>query len=238
MLEPHRRLLAMFLFVSFACIPIAQAQWAVVDSPAIAQLIQEVQTMQQQLAVARNQLQSAQQSLAAMTGDRGMEQLLSGTSRNYLPSTWAQVTSALQGQGTGAYAGLSTDVKNIVAVNAILTPQRLATLAPSDQQQIQTAREWGAMHEALAHEALANSSARFSALQGLIASISSAGDQKAALDLQARISAELAMLQNEQTKLQVFHQAMQAQDSAVREQVRESVIAGQGSFESRFKPVP
>ena len=35
----------------------------------------------------------------------------------------------------------------------------------------------------------------------------SAGDQKGILDLQARISAELGMLQNEQTKLQVLAQA-------------------------------
>ena len=34
-----------------------------------------------------------------MTGDRGMEQLLGGTARNYLPSSWTQLTSALAGGG-------------------------------------------------------------------------------------------------------------------------------------------
>ena len=47
--------------------PAARAQWAVIDAGAIAQLIQEVQTMAQQLATARAQLQSAQQTLQAMT---------------------------------------------------------------------------------------------------------------------------------------------------------------------------
>jgi type IV secretion system protein VirB5 len=194
--------------------------------------------MQQQLAIARNQLQSAQQALQAMTGDRGMERLLGGTTRNYLPTNWTQVTNALQVRGAGAYAGLSADVQSAIAANAVLSSQRLATLSSSDQQQILAARQWGAMREALAREALANSSARFATLQGLIAAISGAGDQKAVLDLQARISAELVMEQNEQTKLQVLHQAMQAEESAIRQQVRERVIDGHGRFETRFQPTP
>ena len=117
-------------------------------------------------------------------------------------------------------------------------PQRLATLSPADQQQIQAARQWSAMQQALAHEALANSSSRFAAIQSLIAAISTAADQKAILDLQARISAELGMLQNEQTKIQVLYQATQAQESVMRQQARERVIDGQGSFATRFQPVP
>src|SRR5277367_5625617 len=103
MLALNYRFPALCLASSFAFTPAAQAQWAVVDAPAIAQLIQEVQTTQQQLATARNQLLSAQQALKAMTGDRGMEQLLGGTTRNYLPANWTQVTRALQGQGSGQY---------------------------------------------------------------------------------------------------------------------------------------
>jgi type IV secretion system protein VirB5 len=232
------RLLIVCLVASIAIAPAARAQWAVVDAPAIVQLIQEVQTMSQQLATARNQLVSAQQALQAMTGDRGMERLLAGTPRNYLPANWTQVTGVLQGQGAGGYAGLSADVRSAIATNAVLSPQRLATLSPADQQQILAARQWSAMQQALAHEALANSSGRFAALQSLIAAISTATDQKASLDLQARISAEVGMLQNEQTKLQVLFQATQAQESVLRQQARERAIEEQGRFETRFQPVP
>jgi type IV secretion system protein VirB5 len=238
MLNSNIRLAAVCLVVSLIAAPAAQAQWAVVDAPAIVQLIQEVQTMQQQLATARAQLQSAQQALQAMTGDRGMERLLSGTPRNYLPTNWTQVTSALQGHGAGGYAGLSADVQSAVAANAVLSPQFLATLSPADQRQIQAARQWSAMQQALAHEALANASARFASIQSLIAAISTAGDQKAILDLQARISAEVGMLQNEQTKNQILYQATQAQETAIRQQAREQVVAEQGRFETRFQPVP
>ncbi|HMI73393.1 MAG TPA: type IV secretion system protein, partial [Steroidobacteraceae bacterium] len=73
-----------FLAVSMLQVPTARAQWAVVDAPAIVQLIQEVQTTAQQLATAKAQLLQAEQALQTMTGGRGMEQLLNGTTRNYL----------------------------------------------------------------------------------------------------------------------------------------------------------
>jgi type IV secretion system protein VirB5 len=238
MLSLNIRLTVVCLAASIAIVPAARAQWAVIDVPAIVQLVQEVQTMQQQLATAREQLQSTHQALQAMTGDRGMERLLVGTTRNYLPSNWTQLTSALQGRAASGYAGLSADVQSAIAANAVLSPRRLATLSSGDQQQIQAARQWCAMQQALAHEALANASGRFAAIQGLIAAISTAGDQKAILDLQARISAELGMLQNEQTKVQVLYQATQAQESSVRQQTRERVIEEHGRFESRFQPIP
>ncbi len=168
-----------------AAAPPASAQWAVVDAPAIAQLIQEVQTMQQQLQVAQAQLLEAKQTLQSTTGDRGMGQLLSGTSRNYLPTSWTQLTSA--SQGGGAYSGLASDVRNAISANAILSPVQLAEFSTSDQQQILAARQAAAMRQALAQEALANTSNRFAAIQTLVAAIGSAADQKAILDLQTRI---------------------------------------------------
>jgi type IV secretion system protein VirB5 len=237
---PNLKVLATLacLTASTAIAPAARAQWAVIDVGAIAQLIQEVQTMAQQLATARAQLQSAQQTLQAMSGGRGMERLLAGTQRNYLPTSWTQITSVSQGQGAAGYAGLSADVQSAISANAVLSPQQLAALSPADQRQIQAARQWNAVQQAVTHEALANASDRFAAIQSLIAAIPTAVDQKASLDLQARISAELGMLQNEQTKLQVLFQATQAQESALRQQARELVIAGQGSFATRFQPVP
>jgi type IV secretion system protein VirB5 len=110
----------------------------------------------------------------------------------------------------------------------VLTPAQLALLSPSDQQQIAASRQAAALRQAIAQEALTNSSSRFAALQTLISAIGSASDQKGILDLQARISAELGMLQNEQTKLQVLAQAGDALNAA----------NGQGRFETRFQPAP
>jgi len=225
-----------FLAASMLEVPAAHAQWAVVDAPAIVQLIQEVQTTAQQLQTAKAQLLQAQHALQTMTGGRGMEQLLSGTVRNYLPSNWMQVTAALRGS-TG-FGSLSGDVQTLVSANAVLSAQRLATLSPGAQQLIQDSRQWSAMQQALSNQALANASNRFAAIQSLISAISSASDQKSILDLQARISAELGMLQNEQTKLQSLYQSTQAQESLLRQQAWEQVVDGHGRFATRFQPVP
>jgi type IV secretion system protein VirB5 len=223
---PFFRVLLTLVFgviASLAAMP-SRAQWAVVDAPAIVQLIQQVQAMEEQVQTARNQLTQAKQALTTMTGDRGMEWLLGGVSRNYLPSSWTQLSTL--------------DVRSAIGVNAVLTPPQVAALSAADQSHLVAVRRSGALQQTLAQSALANASGRFASIQALIAAIATATDQKAILDLQARISAELGMLQNEQTKLQVLHQATQAQEVVLRQQEREQIIAGHGRFLSRFQPVP
>ena len=127
MRNPKLQIAFVCLVAGLVAAPAAKTQWAVIDAPAILQLIQEVQTMAQQLATAKQQLSQAQQALQTMTGDRGMAQLLNGTVRNYLPSNWAQVTGALQ--AGGSFPALSGDVQNLMTANAVLSPQRLATLS-------------------------------------------------------------------------------------------------------------
>lgn len=225
------------VFLAPAAVAPAHAQWAVVDAPAIVQLVQQVQTMQQELQTARDQLAQAQLALRTTTGDRGMQRLAGGVMRNYLPTSWSQMTDAMRGAATG-HPALTADVRNALLLNAVLTPAQLSALSPGGRQSITEARQAGALQQALAQEALANSSARFASLQTLVDAISSATDQKGILDLQARINAELALLQNEQTKVLVLHQNMLAQQSVIQERDREQVIAEQGDFATRFQPTP
>ena len=230
------RCLAVFFWVLIAATP-ARAQWAVIDAPAIVQLVKEVETMETIVQTARQQLTQARQTLETMSGDRGMERLLNGTPRNYLPSDWSELSAAMDGSAVG-YPGLSSAVRSAISANAVLTPQQLSTLSPADQQRIVARRQSSGLQQALAQQALANTSARFASIQSLVSAIATAVDQKAILDLQARITAELGMLQNEQTKLQILHQATLAQDSLNRQQEQELVIAGHGHFSSRFQPTP
>ena len=176
--------LIVFLFIGVA--PRAQAQFAVIDVSALAQLIQQVQTLNQTLSAARGQLTQAQQEFQTITGTRGMQNLLSGTVRNYLPTNIADLTSALSQVNSG-FSSLATAIQVAAQANAVLTPQQLGNL-PSDQQaRISAWRSSIAMLQGITSSALANSSSRFSALQQLISAIGGAADQKAALDLQARI---------------------------------------------------
>lgn len=214
----------------------AQAQWSVVDAPAIVQLVHQVQTMEQELQTTRDQLLQAKQALQTMTGARGMERLLTGVPRNYLPTTWDQVTAAMQ--GGGVFSALAADIRAGVDANAVLTQGQLAALSPADQRWITALRQGRALQQALARESLSNASGRFASLQSLINAIPTAGDQKAILDLQARISVELGMLQNEQTKVQVLRGGAQAEAAIQQLQEREQVVAGHGLFAARFQPSP
>ena len=209
----------------------AHAQFAVIDVASIAQLIQQYETLQRELTTAENQLNQARSAFAAITGSRGMQNLLSGTNRNYLPTNWSQLFQVMSGS-SGAYPGLAANVTSIQNSNAVLTPAQVAALSPTEQAQLAQARQNPALLQATSRTALANSSDRFTSLQQLISAIGSATDEKASLDLTARITAEQAMEQNEQTKLQVLYQVARAQEWSRAQQVRERAIADQGSLRS------
>jgi len=204
---------------------------AVVDVGAIAQLVKEVATLQQQLQTAELTLTNEQLQFKAMIGNRGMQNLLVGTNRNYLPSTWSQLSAAVSQTG-GAYQALSAGVQSLMVANAVLTPQQVAAMSPAEQTQLQMARQSAALLQSTSRQALENTSTRFASLQQLINAIPSAADQKGSLDLQARIQAEQAMLQNESTKMAVLHQTLEAQEWARKQSAREQVVAGVGSLRS------
>lgn len=213
----------------------AQAQWAVVDVGAIAQLIEQIATLKQQLDTMRNQLEQARRQYDAMTGGRGMDSLLSGTNRNYLPPDWQGIEAALNGVD-GNYSALTRDLRALVEANAVLTPAQLAGLSADERAQLDAARRSVALMQATNRRALEVTSARFDSLQQLIGAISSADDQKAVLDLQARIAAEQAMLQNEEIKLRVLYQAAQAEELARRQRANELAISNVGSLR-RMGPI-
>jgi type IV secretion system protein VirB5 len=226
-----------FLLLSPLVSALAHAQWAVIDVAAVARLSTEVRTLEQALITERQTLLDTRQQLAAMTGNRAMGRLLSNVRRNYLPTDWAQLSAALHGP-SASYGALSTGVREALAEDAVLSPAQLDALSPSARAQILSDRRTAALLQALSREALANSSGRFALLQQLIATIDRAHDQKAILDLTARIVAEQAMLENEQTKLRVLFATAEAERWADEERAHERAIAAQGDFATRFQPTP
>lgn len=217
-----------FLFGELVA-PSAHAQWAVVDVGAIAQLIQQIAKMEQQLTTMQAHLRQAEQEYQSITGDRGMENLLSGTVRNYLPPDWQTLQAAVT-QTSSSYPALSAAAQSSLNSNAVLTPQQLAGMSPVERAQVVAARQSVAMLQATTGQALTTISSRFATIQQLITAIGGARDQKAVLDLQARISAEQGMLANDQSKLQVIYQAAQAQQWAQQQRTREQAINDIGSL--------
>jgi len=223
--------IALFMIVvaGLGVCPRAQAQWAVVDVGAITQLLQQYQTLKQQLTTAERALSQAQSQYQAITGGRGMQNLLNGTNRNYLPSNWSQIVAAINRSGSG-FSALSTGIQASLSANAVLTPRQMAALPPVQRNEVQAARNSAATLQAVSQQALATTSSRFASLQQLINTIGAASDEKAILDLQARIQAEQVMLLNESTKLGILYQTVQAQEMARKQAAREHAIADIGSL--------
>src|SRR6185437_6659134 len=141
------------------------------------------------------------------------------TQRNYLSSTWPQLTTSL-----------AAPIQAQVNANAVLTASQVAALSPAEQQQLASARENAALLEIATQEAYATTSSRFASIQQLIDAIPTATDQKGILDLQARIEAEQGMLRNDATKLNLLYQAAEAEEWARRQSVREQAVADVGNL--------
>ena len=225
----RKRLLFLSLSAAIGWPTVGWAQFAVIDVGAIVQMVQEVATLAQQLKTAENQLLQAQAEFKAITGSRGMENVLSGANRNYLPSDATQLLAAV-GQTGSALSAFSMSVQNLMQANAVLTPAQVAALSPTQQAQLMAARQSAATLTAVSGQALGTTSARFASIQQLIGAIPSASDQKGILDLQARIQVEQGMLQNESTKLQTLYQLSQAQEWTRQQRLREQAIADVGSL--------
>ena len=207
----------------------ASAVIPVIDASALAQLATQLQTMEDQLLTARDQLTEAQSTLQSMNGPRGMEQLLSRTTRNYLPGDWTQLAAALNQSGS-AYGVLAREVQGLIRENSVLTDAQLSSLTPAQRGLVDTARQNAAALQGVTRAALANTSERFAALQELVQAIGTATDQKAILDLQARIGAETGMLQNEASKLQTLYRVTDAEERARVQRVQEYALADIGSL--------
>lgn len=207
----------------------AQAAMAVIDVSAIRQLVQQVTTLREQLAAARDQLRQAQQAYASMTGTRGMERLASGIARNYLPPDWAALSDVLA-DTSAAYGALARELAALERGNAVLTNTELAALSPELRASVEESRRAAAASQVLTREALQATSRRFSTVQSLIDAIGTATDPKAVMDLSARIQAEQAMLANEQTKLATLHQALAAEHAVRLQQARELAARDVGSL--------
>lgn len=237
----RRHLLALFLAASALLTPLhARAGIPVIDFAAVANLIQQIMYWQQQISAMQkqfDQLQASkeqlQQTYGAMTGTRGMEQLLPtpDLSRNYLPSNYNELMGMLNGSSS-SYSGLSSQVQSIMSANRVLSSMQMDALSPDLRQIVEKGRQSSAMLSGLTQSAYQNTSQRFSALQQLINTIGRTNDPKAIQELQARIQAEQNMLTNEQTKLQSLYQVAQAEELMRRQRIREQSASDIGTVKS------
>jgi type IV secretion system protein VirB5 len=229
-----RKILIMLLTAGalLAALP-ANAAMAVVDVGAIARLIQQLQYWEQQIQAMQTQIGQMRQTYDSMTGNRGMEQVLpaSDRDRNYLPSSYADILKAVNGQSIG-YPALEAQIQATLKANQILTTAQLNQLSPADRQIVEQGRQAAAMISSLSQTAYSNTSQRFAVLQQLINAIATTHDGKGIEELQARVNSEQSMLANDQAKLQSLYQMAQAQQMLLQQRTSEQATAGIGSVDA------
>ena len=207
----------------------------VIDIASLMQLMQQMQYWIQQIQLMKNQVDQLQQAYAAVTGPRGMQNLLAGSLRNYLPADWNEMIGVIN-NANATYSGLAAQVQAAMNANAVLSSAQMRALSPRQQQILVQGRKAAAMTQVMSQAAYQNTSQRFTAIQQLINAIGGARDTKAIQDLQGRIAAEQAMLQNEQTKLHVLFQSAQADQWAQQQRVREESLNAVGSYSTANHP--
>ncbi|MDF4211147.1 type IV secretion system protein [Pseudomonas protegens] len=151
-----------------------------------------------------------------------MESLVTG-SRNLGISNVPGINGELPSQISSVYSGSYGDTQSIMQAERV-TQTNASAQAALQERQFQSA----ATEKALALRTFEGAQNRLNNINSLINKIAASNDPKAIQDLNARISAEQAILQNETQKLQTVSQLAKAEDKLIderRKQMNRSILS-------------
>lgn len=193
----------------------------------------------QQLQEMKQQLTQQTSTYNSLTGNRGMGNVLplANAARNYLPQGAGDMVGVLNNT-SNSYSGMGNQIQALVSNNSILSNASIANMnmTPAQTQLLTDRRTNAAAIQSIASQGMANASARFNYLQGLMGQINNTTDPKAIAELNARITAEQTMMTNEQTKLQQTVSLMQSRDAVTRQQQNELAIQQTGNIYNLTQP--
>lgn len=164
----------------------------VFDGAAAANMMQQIVHSKTQIDNQISQIVELKNQVAALSGSRNMGKILN-TVKDQLPNEW----QAIYGSAT------STNYKDL--------------LKGKDYTPEQAAKALFANYDATL-KSFQDSKKRLDNIQALMAKINSTQDIKAAADLQSRISAEQAIIQNNQTKLDMMSKMFDLEEKIARTQ--------------------
>lgn len=181
-----------------------------------ANVMQAIASVQQLKA----QLEQQKQIYQAMNGTRGIGNLLNDPAlRSYLPADWQKIYDQLS---TGGLSGLSGSAAEIRKATKVFDCEKLQDANSRYQCEVQAGKV--AQDKAFGLAAYEQSVKRVDQIEALMRRINDTSDAKAIAELNARLQAENALIQNEQIKLQMFQYLSQAEDKAIEQQKRERTL--------------
>lgn len=201
----------------------AAAQQIVHDPINYASLIQQAQTAVRELQQLQQQVTQAQQLYAGFNTASHVGSL-AGLLNNPAVRAFVPDVGALDAAARGDFSRLQQIGQQALAIRQA---NRLYTPPPGDPagQDLEAAGDRAARDLALGQQTASTGAQRLTGLQALNAAIDGAGDVRAAIDLQARIAAEHAMIANDQMRLQGVAMAQAAEERLQAQRDRERAAA-------------
>lgn len=211
----------------------AHAQLAVFDASNYAKAIEEATTALNQLRQLETQVTQGATLLNSLNVNSGVNALATVLQQPGLRTILPDI-NAFVSAGRGDLAGLGSIAS---AAQSIRTANRLFTPAAGDEfaADIEATGDRAARDLAAGQAVASAAQTRQAGLQELQTALTSAGDARAVLDLQARLQAEQALIANDQMRLQGVAMAQAAEDRMQQQRDRERMEAARDARIALYK---
>ena len=185
----------------------------------IANVIQSIQQVINDVTKINNQVQQIRQfqdQLASINGARNLGSVFNNSAlNNYVP---ADSYNALNAVNSSGYGALTSTAK---ALRDAAMRYNCLDLSGSARSDCQASLAQPYQQKALLQDAMRAASGRLAQINALMAQINATGDQKAVLEIQARIGAENAMLAHEMSQVQMLVGMADSEERIARSRDRE-----------------
>lgn len=195
----------------------ANAGIPVIDVAGLVQAVQEVLQSIQQIENQIRQIEQMEAQVTAITGSRNLGAVLNNPAlQNYIPPTATSLMTSIQSVG---YSGLSGSARTMR--DSQMTYNCLDRTGDA-RTQCQASLAIPYQQKAFMDDAMSSARGRIDQIQSLMQQINLTTDQKGVDEIQARIAAENALLQHEQTQISLARGAAEAQQRIAESRAREA----------------
>ena len=202
-----RTLAASIVVVSLGSIPAHAEGVPVIDGAAIAQFIKQLEQMQKDYENQLEQLTNLQDQLESMTGDKGIGGILNSatdqSAREAADSLSSIIDSAISGGGlSGNTSVISDRISELKDTFGLADLTQFLGSERTQDRALATQAGSGMAAVATAEDTYQRANASMDRVNGMIEDIDSNADLKASVDYNTRMLAEVAVLLNENLRVQ------------------------------------
>ena len=197
--------------------PGSQAQGIpVIDIANLIQTITQVLNDVTKIANQIEQIEALQSQLASINGMRNLGNVFDSYAlKNYVPANAYNLVNAVD---TSGYGGLTATSKTLRDAQMLYN---CLDRAGSSRTECQATLAQPYQQKGLLQDAMKAASGRLDQIKSLMTQINGTSDQKAVLEIQARIGAENAMLQHEMSQVQMLTGMADSEERIARSRDRE-----------------